>query len=205
MTETAKHMTSASRLLPLIWKNLFQIQGTRWNCELGPANSVILRTLPDVLTARVKTQAALRLFLARRWRQNSLWSKLPNFHSHLSHSGIELGHNKPSPQWRMAAYLIGARPIRQTWWSQRTGWEGRWDHGDVLCMGRNHAPVGQLRPQSGRDRLTQPDPSHTCSLCSTSPHRSSESAGSLHSTVTLGTAPALLANICGSRWVVLKY
>lgn len=41
------------------------------------------------------------------WRQNSLWTKLPNFHSHLSHSGIELGHNKSSPLWHTAAYLTG--------------------------------------------------------------------------------------------------
>lgn len=31
-----------------------------------------------------------------RWRQNPLWTKLPNSHSHLSHSGVEPGPNKLS-------------------------------------------------------------------------------------------------------------
>lgn len=56
--------------------------------------------------------------------------------THLSHSRIEPSHNEPAP-YRQYIWLalIGAEPIRQAWWSQKKGWEGRWDQGDVLCMG----------------------------------------------------------------------
>lgn len=86
--------------------------------------------------------------------------------------------------------LTGAVPIRQAWWSQKEGWEGRWDQGDVLWMSKNHALEGQLRPQFERDRLTQPDPLHAHSLYSTS-SQSSDTVGSLGSSMTLGTGPSI--------------
>lgn len=76
-------------------------------------------------------------------------------------SWATISHHHSSTWQHIGPSLIGAGPIRQAWWSQRKGWEGRWDQGDVLCMGKNRALEGQLRPQSERDRLTQPDPSHT--------------------------------------------
>lgn len=119
-----------------------------------------------------KTQETLRLFPTAD-EDKTLFE--PNYpisilicHS-LGLSGATISHHHSSTWQHIWLALSGAGPIRRAWWSQRKGWEGRWDRGDVLCMGKNHTLEGQLRPQSERDRLTQSDPSHTRSLHSTSP------------------------------------
>lgn len=84
-------------------------------------------------------------------------------------SWATINHHHSSTWQHIWLALIGAGPIRQAWWSQWKGWEGRWDHGDVLCMGKNRALEGQLRPPPERDRLTQPDPSHTGPLAAPPP------------------------------------
>lgn len=63
-------------------------------------------------------------------------------------SWATISHHRSTTWQHIWLALFGAGPIRETWWSHRKGWEGRWDQGDVLCMGKNHALEGQLSPKS---------------------------------------------------------
>lgn len=75
---------------------------------------------------------------------------------HTPGSGCAIISYHRSCSWQHVCLALSeAGPIRQAWWSQRKGWEGRWGWGDVLCMGRKHALRSQLRPPIG-GRQTDP-------------------------------------------------